>query len=140
MTNLKTLGLSTKFTFKTHLEDIARNLKELRHFEFGCSVDKCGLAKEKELVPKLFKFVKTGEKLVKLTLKFHVKNLNIEKMYEELENIRQTNQNSPEMLHVVLQQQECSHNGAIRFEKPSLKNGKYVKMSYKFVPSFYCDL
>lgn len=137
MTNLKTLGLATIFSFNDHLEEIAGSLKELRHFEFGCTFGRCGIAKEKELVPEILKFVAKSEKLVKLSLKFHAENIT-QNFYDDLVNIRRSNK-SKEILVVVIQQHECKQSES-RYASTLAIKGDHVQMSFEVQEPERCDV
>lgn len=128
MTNLKTLGLNTIFTFEDHLEELASSLNELCHFEFGCTFGRCGFAKEEELIPKIRKFVEKSDNLVKLVLKFHVVNFNLQRFYDQLVNIRRANGNV-EVLVVEIQQHKCKKSKPTKDSTSSIQ-GCCVEISY----------
>lgn len=136
---LRLLGFNNKIQFE-HLP-INRTLKRLEapncHFEFGCTFDRCGHTKEKEFIPKIIKLVEISEKLVKLTLKFHVDNFNLPHFHEQLVSIRRSKK-SEQVLHVVIEEHDCPRSKSRYANRPSLDE-KYVKISYNFLSSFACD-
>lgn len=130
--NLRKLSLSTTFSYRNHLKDIARNLTELRQFEFGYQLSIPNMrssAEEQKVIREILKFVELSEKLVKLTVTLRLTYVDVPKFFRKLTKIRQE-QRSREILYVLLIAKDGRNNSNL--------NSKYVNLSCKSIPRVHC--
>lgn len=132
MTNLRTLSVNG-FTFKYHLEQMALVLKDLERFSLNCIFGKTDVSKE--LMPKIFKFIGSCEKLEYLTLYLREENVKLATIYGALVKIR-CKQKNQKVLNVSIMVQPrylYAYIGDREYQ------GKYVKLSCCDLPSSHCD-